>query len=485
LLNFKLLGSNYLKRVVIYLILLFSISKTDLFSQAPIGEVIEVYVNSEKDTVVINRSYGELWAGISGGMNLMYNHGSIYDTPDRRPFTPIFNQDFPELSHSLRNGLGLYLGISGDWQPQGNLFGAQLRINFLDLRNSTAVSPVSNELTQSRFFTEQNFAYLTLSPAARFNFKLPGLYTFFGPDIEIPIMSDYTYRYSYVNSGNITEHKFPEDAPTQIRLGATLGIAYEFIVADFRSNSRFRLSPHLSVSYGTGVMDRFDYSSLSTTMTPTDHSFNNLVVKFGISVKFGADKMNYDTLKFDPYYIAPVDVIAAALDRQGIFFESKVQQSIFDAQEIAYVALPKIKEEVKAKELESIAASTPVAPAKEKPKFNINIGQTQKFSFPTSTSTELTKELRDFLDALADFLKENPNVEARIVGHSDNMGTSQQNQERSTVRAKKVADYLISKNVARTKVPNSGLADRRPLGDIRTEAGRRSNRRVEITIVGK
>jgi OOP family OmpA-OmpF porin len=80
-------------------------------------------------------------------------------------------------------------------------------------------------------------------------------------------------------------------------------------------------------------------------------------------------------------------------------------------------------------------------------------------------------------------MKENPSSEIRIVGHSDNMGTPEQNQRRSVQRKDKVVNYLLSKGIDRFRILDRGEGDRRPIADSKTAEGRRKNRRGEITIV--
>lgn len=70
-----------------------------------------------------------------------------------------------------------------------------------------------------------------------------------------------------------------------------------------------------------------------------------------------------------------------------------------------------------------------------------------------------------------------------IKGHTDNTGTIATNETLSANRAKTVADYMAPR-ITRKPVPVFiyGLADRIPVADNATAAGRQKNRRVEILV---
>jgi outer membrane protein OmpA-like peptidoglycan-associated protein len=105
------------------------------------------------------------------------------------------------------------------------------------------------------------------------------------------------------------------------------------------------------------------------------------------------------------------------------------------------------------------------------------------YEFPTSEATQLTGELKSYLDAVAKYLQENPSAEIRVVGHSDNIGTAEENQRRSVIRKDRVVRYLLAKGINRYRILDRGEGDRKPIADTRTAEGRKKNRRVEITII--
>lgn len=86
------------------------------------------------------------------------------------------------------------------------------------------------------------------------------------------------------------------------------------------------------------------------------------------------------------------------------------------------------------------------------------------------------------LTDLANFLIENPQVNIRINGHTDNVGDPGLNKQLSLERAGSVRDYLVSKGVNFENLRISGWGGTRPIASNSTEAGRAKNRRVELAV---
>jgi OOP family OmpA-OmpF porin len=67
-----------------------------------------------------------------------------------------------------------------------------------------------------------------------------------------------------------------------------------------------------------------------------------------------------------------------------------------------------------------------------------------------------------------------------IEGHTDNVGTPQNNKVLSENRAKAVMNAVASSGVDASRLTSVGWGQERPVADNRTEEGRAKNRRVEI-----
>jgi OmpA-OmpF porin, OOP family len=81
---------------------------------------------------------------------------------------------------------------------------------------------------------------------------------------------------------------------------------------------------------------------------------------------------------------------------------------------------------------------------------------------------------------IAQMLKSNPGIKLSIEGHTDNVGDAASNLLLSENRAKSIMNALIAKGIDKTRLSAKGLGQTAPIADNRTEAGRASNRRVEI-----
>lgn len=78
----------------------------------------------------------------------------------------------------------------------------------------------------------------------------------------------------------------------------------------------------------------------------------------------------------------------------------------------------------------------------------------------------------------------NPNARIRIEGHTDAQGVAASNLALSSQRAAAVKAYLVRKGVARNRMVSRGFGDTRPRATNATEAGRRTNRRIEFKVGG-
>ncbi|HYI76609.1 MAG TPA: OmpA family protein, partial [Chryseolinea sp.] len=88
-----------------------------------------------------------------------------------------------------------------------------------------------------------------------------------------------------------------------------------------------------------------------------------------------------------------------------------------------------------------------------------------------------------YLEDLAKALQDNPELNVRLVGHTDNIGSEKFNLKLSQHRAQTMKDYLVSKGVEASRISTDGKGMKEPLNDNSTEEKKAANRRVELTIV--
>ena len=108
-----------------------------------------------------------------------------------------------------------------------------------------------------------------------------------------------------------------------------------------------------------------------------------------------------------------------------------------------------------------------------------------KLSIPNDISFatgrhDIQPRLMPILDQFAQGLNQQPSMEVRIVGHTDNTGSDAIDNPLSVNRAQSARDYLVSRGVAASRISIDGRGSREPIADNSTEAGRARNRRIDI-----
>ena len=102
-------------------------------------------------------------------------------------------------------------------------------------------------------------------------------------------------------------------------------------------------------------------------------------------------------------------------------------------------------------------------------------------SFDTGRS-DIKGNFAQVLDRFAVGLRDNPNSDLRIVGHTDNTGTDANNNPLSVERATSTRSYLTSRGVSSSRVQVEGRGSYQPIASNDTVDGRSRNRRVEILV---
>ena len=86
------------------------------------------------------------------------------------------------------------------------------------------------------------------------------------------------------------------------------------------------------------------------------------------------------------------------------------------------------------------------------------------------------------LDRFASSLRDNPNTDVRIVGHTDNTGSDAINNPLSVDRATSTRNYLTARGVSNARIRVEGQGSYQPIASNSTPDGRARNRRVEIFV---
>lgn len=106
------------------------------------------------------------------------------------------------------------------------------------------------------------------------------------------------------------------------------------------------------------------------------------------------------------------------------------------------------------------------------------------FVFFEFASAKLTSDAELFLNQLAAEYQDLNGYNLRVDGHTDGIGTANDNQRLSEVRAKSVAEYLIANELMpRARVFTRGLGETQSRAPNTTSKNRARNRRVELTFL--
>ncbi len=98
-------------------------------------------------------------------------------------------------------------------------------------------------------------------------------------------------------------------------------------------------------------------------------------------------------------------------------------------------------------------------------------------------SADLDARFFPVLDSVSKVVKKYDKTLVEVAGHTDSVGSAESNQSLSERRANTVAQYLISKGIARDRTIVVGAGETMPVADNSTAEGRALNRRVELSLL--
>ncbi len=90
-------------------------------------------------------------------------------------------------------------------------------------------------------------------------------------------------------------------------------------------------------------------------------------------------------------------------------------------------------------------------------------------------------DLKELLTDIKNVLINHPDINIEIVGHTDNIGNSNDNYSTGLKHARQVRWYLVSKgNIDKTKIIASSKGESEPIDTNNSHQGRITNRRIEV-----
>ena len=101
-----------------------------------------------------------------------------------------------------------------------------------------------------------------------------------------------------------------------------------------------------------------------------------------------------------------------------------------------------------------------------------------------NNSSIISSESFNELNTLIEYLFKNPSLKITIEGHTDNIGSLEDNMILSSQRAASVYQYLLNNGLDSIQViSHKGYGENKPLEDNSTRKGRAQNRRTSFRII--
>ena len=116
------------------------------------------------------------------------------------------------------------------------------------------------------------------------------------------------------------------------------------------------------------------------------------------------------------------------------------------------------------------------------PNDQLLVGMTGETAFEVD-SDQIKPGFYSTMDKISGVVNKYGKTQLAIAGHTDSTGSAAHNQDLSERRADAVQNYLLSDNVYPARLSAAGYGKNRPIASNDSEAGRRLNRRVDITII--
>ena len=100
-----------------------------------------------------------------------------------------------------------------------------------------------------------------------------------------------------------------------------------------------------------------------------------------------------------------------------------------------------------------------------------------------TNKTTIQERSEKSLNELFQFLNENKEVRIKLIGHTDSVGSDEDNQILSEGRASSVRQAMIDRGIEEERIEAEGRGESEPIDTNETEEGRQRNRRVMVEIL--
>jgi outer membrane protein OmpA-like peptidoglycan-associated protein len=183
-----------------------------------------------------------------------------------------------------------------------------------------------------------------------------------------------------------------------------------------------------------------------------------------------ADKQEAEK-KFKEYSESELGKVRGALGKS---------QSELEAEKKAREEAEKAKRELEKQLQNALASLKEIAAIKEEAR-GVVITMQGSVLFASGKS-ELLPIAKERLSQVGKSLKDQGSPKLRVEGHTDSIGSAEENRKLSLARAESVKSHLASDGYPAAKISTAGHGPDRPVADNGNAEGRANNRRVEIVV---
>ena len=103
--------------------------------------------------------------------------------------------------------------------------------------------------------------------------------------------------------------------------------------------------------------------------------------------------------------------------------------------------------------------------------------------YSATNATTILPQSEEALNELSRMMQAHPEMRIRIVGHTDEVGSEQDNIALSLGRAEAVKRALTERGVEGVRIETEGKGESEPIAPNDSEEGRAENRRVEFIVL--
>lgn len=100
-------------------------------------------------------------------------------------------------------------------------------------------------------------------------------------------------------------------------------------------------------------------------------------------------------------------------------------------------------------------------------------------NFDSGKST-IKNESMPVIEQIIEMMKQAPDINISVEGHTDSDGSNESNLKLSEARAKAVVETIIKGGIDTSRLSSAGFGEEKPIADNGTDEGKTKNRRVEL-----